>query len=70
MSNRDEYGLIFNVGSPLPNLRAGASEFTITGLGLAEISHGLSRWLKEAGKTDVPLQVIDDGSGKIKVLIS
>jgi hypothetical protein len=67
---RDEFGLLLKVGSLVPKAQAGASEFTVTGLGLAEMSHGLSRWLKEAGKTDIPLQVIDDGSGKIKVLIS
>lgn len=67
---RDEFGLLLKVGSLVPKARAGASEFTVTGLGLTEMSHGLSRWLKEAGKTDIPLQVIDDGSGKIKVLIS
>jgi hypothetical protein len=67
---KDEFGLILKVGSPVPKARAGASEFTITGLGLAEMSHGLARWLKQTGKTDIPLQVIDEGSGKIKVLIS
>ncbi len=67
---RDEFGLVLKVGSLAPKAQAGASEFTVTGLGLAELSRGLSRWLKEADKTDVPLQVIDDGSGKIKVLIS
>jgi hypothetical protein len=67
---RDEFGLVLKVGSMAPKTQAGASEFTVTGLGLAELSHGLSRWLKEVDKTDVPLQVIDDGSGKIKVLIS
>jgi hypothetical protein len=67
---RDEFGLLLKVGSLAPKAQAGASEFTVTGLGLTEMSHGLSRWLKEAGKTDIPLQVIDDGSGKIKVLIS
>ncbi|MCH7999115.1 MAG: hypothetical protein IIA91_06510 [Chloroflexi bacterium] len=67
---RDEFGLVLKVGSMAPKTRAGASEFTVKGLGLAELSHGLSRWLKEVDKTDVPLQVIDDGSGKIKVLIS
>jgi len=67
---RDEFGLLLRVGSLVPKAQAGASEFTVTGLGLAEMSRGLSRWLKEVGKTDIPLQVIDDGSGKIKVLIS
>ncbi len=67
---RDEFGLVLKVGSLAPKAQAGASEFTVKGLGLAELSHGLSRWLKEVDKTDVPLQVIDDGSGKIKVLIS
>ena len=67
---RDEFGLVLKVGSMAPKTQAGASEFTVTGLGLAELSHGLTRWLKEVDKTDVPLQVIDDGSGKIKVLIS
>jgi len=67
---RDEFGLVLKVGSLAPRAQARASEFTVTGLGLTELSHGLSRWLKEADKTDVPLQVIDDGSGKIKVLIS
>ncbi|MFQ5812379.1 MAG: hypothetical protein ACE5I2_04200 [Anaerolineae bacterium] len=67
---KDEFGLMLRVGSRAPRAQAGASEFTVTGLGLTELSHGLSRWLKDAGKTDIPLQVIDDGSGKIKVLIS
>ena len=67
---RDEFGLVLKVGSMAPKTQAGGSEFTVTGLGLAELSHGLSRWLKEVDKTDVPLQVIDDGSGKIKVLLS
>ncbi len=67
---RDEFGLVLKVGSLAPKAQAGASEFTVKGLGLAELSHGLSRWLKEVDKTDVPLQVIDDGSGKIKVLLS
>jgi len=67
---RDEFGLVLKVGSLAPRAQARTSEFTVTGLGLTELSHGLSRWLKEADKTDVPLQVIDDGSGKIKVLIS
>lgn len=67
---KDEFGLVLKVGSLAPKAQAGASEFTVTGMGLAELSHGLSRWLKEVDKTDVPLQVIDDGSGKIKVLIS
>ena len=67
---RDEFGLLLKVGSLAPKAQAGASEFTVKGIGLAELSHGLSRWLKEVDKTDIPLQVIDDGSGKIKVLIS
>ncbi|KKM75023.1 hypothetical protein LCGC14_1394430 [marine sediment metagenome] len=67
---KDEFGLMLRIGSLVPKARAGASEFTVTGLGLAELSRGLSRWLKEAGNTDIPLQVIDDGSGKITVLIS
>jgi hypothetical protein len=67
---RDEFGLVLRVGSLAPRKQARTSEFTVTGLGLTELSRGLSRWLREADKTDVPLQVIDDGSGKIKVLIS
>ena len=69
-ASKDAFGLMLRVGSPAPGAQARASEITVTGLGLTELSHGLSRWLKEVGKTDVPLQVIDDGSGKIKVLIS
>jgi len=67
---KDEFGLMLRIGSLVPKAQAGASEFTVTGLGLSELSHGLSRWLKETDKTDIPLQVIDDGSGKIKLLIS
>ena len=69
-ASKDKFSLMLRVGSLAPRAQARASELTITGLGLTELSHGLSRWLEEVGKTDVPLQVIDDGSGKIKVLIS
>jgi len=46
------------------------SAFSVSGVGLAELSHHLSRWFEEAGRSDFPLQVIDEGLGELKIFIS
>lgn len=66
---REDFGFTVTFGS-LVTEEDRDSAFSVSGVGLAELSHHLSRWFKEAGRSDFPLQVIDEGLGELKIFIS
>ena len=66
---REDFGFTVTFGS-LVTEEDRDSVFSVSGIGLSELSHHLSRWFEEAGRSDFPLQVIDEGSGKLKIFIS
>ncbi len=65
----EDFGFMVTFGS-LVTEEDRDSAFSVSGVGLAELSHHLSRWFEEAGRSDFPLQVIDEGLGKLKIFIS
>jgi len=65
----EDFGFMVTFGS-LVTEEDRDSAFSVSGVGLAELSHHLSRWFEEAGRSDFPLQVIDEGLEKLKIFIS
>lgn len=63
------FGFLVLYGAYAPQERKGC-EFRVAGMGLAQLSRGLAKWFNQAGRPDFPLQVIDDGAGELKVLLS
>lgn len=52
-------------------LEAGSrqTEAVVEGIGLAQLSRYLAQWFKYSGELEVPLQVVDEGSGKLRILV-
>ena len=67
--DRENFGFTVTFGS-LVSEEDHDSVFSVSGVGLAELSHHLAKWFEQVGRSDFPLQVIDEGSGELKIFIS
>ena len=61
------FGFILRYGRYAPEGRK--SEFLIGGLGLADLSKRLTGWLEAQGPLEGQVQVIDEGSGELKIYL-
>lgn len=66
---REDFGFTVTFGS-LVSEEDRDSAFSVSGVGLAELSHHLTKWFEQVGRSDFPLQVIDEGSGELRIFIS
>ncbi len=65
--DEDRFGFLLRYGTLAPVGRK--SEIKITGLGMAEFSRRAADWFNALGTSNVPIQVIDDGSGHLTVYL-
>ncbi len=63
----DDFGFLLRYGRYASEGRI--SEFLVGGLGLAELSKRLTRWLDEQGPLDGQVQVVDEGSGELTIYL-
>lgn len=69
-NKQDGFGFVLRFGSAAEDEER-ESEFEVTGTGLVELSKHLVKWFGEAKDIEeIPLQVIDEGSGELKIFIS
>ncbi len=67
---QDGFGFVLRFGSAAEDEER-ESEFEVTGTGLVELSKHLVKWFGEAKDIEeIPLQVIDEGSGELRIFIS
>lgn len=63
----DSFGFLLRYGRYAAEGRK--SEFVVGGLGLADLSKRLTRWLDAQGPLDGQVQVIDEGSGELTIYL-
>lgn len=69
-NKQDGFGFVLRFGSAAEDEER-ESEFEVTGTGLVELSKHLVKWFGEAKDVEeIPLQVIDEGSGELRIFIS
>jgi len=69
-NKEDGFGFVLRFGSAAEDEER-ESEFEVTGTGLVELSKHLVKWFGEAKDIEeIPLQVIDEGSGELRIFIS
>jgi hypothetical protein len=65
--DEDNFGFILRYGRYAAEGRR--SDFVVGGLGLAELAKRITKWLKAQGPMDHQVQVIDEGSGELKIYL-
>ncbi len=69
-NKKDGFGFVLRFGSAAQDDER-ESEFEVTGTGLVELSKHLVKWFGKAKHIEeIPLQVVDEGSGGLKIFIS
>lgn len=69
-NKKDGFGFVLRFGSAAQDEER-ESEFEVTGTGLVELSKHLVKWFGKAKDIEeIPLQVVDEGSGELKIFIS
>jgi hypothetical protein len=63
----EAFGFVLRYGRYAPEGRK--SEFLVGGLGLADLSKRLTAWLDAQGPLEGQVQVIDEGSGELKIYL-
>lgn len=68
-NKRDGFGFVLRFGSAAEDEER-ESEFEVTGTGLVELSKHLVKWFGKAEDIEeMPVQVVDEGSGQLKIFI-
>ena len=68
-NKEDGFGFVLRFGSAAEDEER-ESEFEVTGTGLVELSKHLVKWFGKAkGIEEMPLQVVDEGNGQLKIFV-
>ena len=65
--DEDNFGFILRYGRYAAEGRR--SDFVVGGLGLAELSKRITKWLEAQGPMDHQVQVVDEGSGELTIYL-
>ncbi len=67
---KESFGFLLTAGSLVAQAENRECVMEVGGVGFAELSRELAQRLQEMGESELPVQIVDDGAGKLRLYIS
>jgi hypothetical protein len=67
---KESFGFLITAGSLVAQAENRECVMDVGGVGFAELSRELAQRLQEMGKPELPVQIVDDGAGRLRLYIS